>query len=99
MWIRDSDGKDHTSFIFSPETQNIPKEKKVQVNILVAWTEMEDHDDVIDGAATESLTLVVTNIKPNLMIGSMPETSGYQTASWAFKTYFYYIFYHQIIRL
>lgn len=57
-------------FIFSPETQNVPLEKTIPVNILVSWTEIEERSGRINGATSQSLALVVTDLKPNFMIGT-----------------------------
>lgn len=56
-------------FILSPETQNVPLEKTSPVNILVTWKEVEESNRKIVGAASTSLPLVITNLKPNIIIG------------------------------
>jgi hypothetical protein len=69
-------------FIFSPETQNVPLQKTITVNILL--TEVEESNGKIYGATSQSLPIVVSDLKPNFMIGTKDKNSAKQISKWIF---------------
>ena len=84
---KDAPYKDYSrcyKFIFSPETQNVPLAKTTHVNILVAWTEVEEKNGNINAATSQSLPIIVTNLKPNYMIGTKETNSANQISIWTF---------------
>lgn len=70
-------------FIFSPEAQNVPLERTIPVNIIVAWTEVEERSGRINGATSQSLEIIVTDLKPNFMIGT--SNSAIHVSNWIFN--------------
>ena len=71
-------------FIFSPEAQNVPLEKTIPVNILVAWTEFDQRRGLISGASSQNLQIIVTDLKPNFMIGTRRENLANRVSNWIF---------------
>jgi hypothetical protein len=72
-------------FIFSPQAQNVPLSKTAHVSIFLEWTEVEERNGLIQGATSQSLPIVVTNLKPNFMIGTKEANSGKQSSNWIFN--------------